>query len=64
MVGRSSSRNSGKRWKFARSSLRRVAEISAASPASRTQRTTSRLFFSSSATTVSESVMKFLMTSF
>ena len=64
IVGRSSSRNSGKRWKFARSSLRRVAEISAASPASRTQRTTSRLFFSSSATTVSESVMKFLMTLF
>ena len=64
IVGRSSSRNSGKRWKFARSSLRRVAEISAASPASRTQRTTSRLFFSSSLMTVSESVMKFLMTLF
>ena len=61
--GRSSSRKPGSCWNCARSSSRRVAEISAVSPASRRSATTSRLLASSSSTTVSESVMKFSITS-
>ncbi len=64
MVGLSSSRKVGSFWKVRSSSARRVAVISAVSPASSTQRTTSRLFCSSSSITVSESAMKSLMTWF
>jgi hypothetical protein len=64
MVGRSSSRKVGSFWKVRRSSARRVAVISAVSPASSTQRTTSALFASSSSITRSESEMKSLMTWF
>ncbi len=64
IVGRSSSRKVGSRRRPARSSSRLPAVISAASPASSTQRTTSRLLRSSSVITVSESAMKSLITAF
>ena len=58
IVGLSSSRKVGKSSNCLASSARRVALISAVSPASTTQRATSCFFCSSSATTRSESVMK------
>jgi hypothetical protein len=64
IVGFSSSRKRGRRWKPAAIASRREAEISAVSPVSAIQRWTSRFLSSSSATTVSESPMKSRMICF
>ena len=58
MVGLSSARNVGSRWKPAAIALRWGAEIAAVRPVSVIQRATSFLRWSSAATTVSEFLMK------